>query len=141
MTTAGRCGMLNAMQGVTVAIVLFVFFCVIFPTLVKNKPQFYGSLILVFVIILLDALAHVIAATGFRMFAYFAIAVLQIFCILILFLAAGGLDIRELGGEVMNAIEVIRRGEEEKEIIIPRTGQQPKPREEPPPPPPIKLED
>jgi hypothetical protein len=129
------------MQGVTVAIVLFIFACVLFPKMVKIKAQFYGALIMVFLIIILDALAHVIGATGFRMFAYFAVAVLQILCVLILFLAAGGLSARELGGEMLQAIEVIRRGEEEKEFIIPRTGQQPKPKEAEPPPPPIKLED
>ena len=35
---------------------------------------------------------------------------------------------RELGGEMRRAFEVLRRGEEEKEIIIPLTGEQPKPR-------------
>lgn len=133
--------MLHPMQGVTVAIVLFIFACVIFPNLVKNKPQFYGALILIFAIILLDALAQVINSTKFDLFAYFAIAVFQIICIFVLFLAAGGLSARELGGEMLNAIEVIRRGEEEKEIIIPRTGEQPKVKEPPPSPPPIKLED
>jgi hypothetical protein len=129
------------MQGVTVAIVLFIFYCVLFPKMVRNKPQFYAALILIFAVIILDALAHVISSTKFDMFAYFAVAVLQILCILVLFLAAGGLSARELGGEMLHAIEVIRRGEEEKEIIIPRTGQQPRVKEEAPPPPPIKLED
>lgn len=133
--------MLVDMQGVTVAIVLFIFFCVVFPRMVRTKPQFYGALILVFAIILLDALAHIIPSTGFQLFAYFAIAILQIICILVLFLAAGGVSARELGGEMLHAIEVIRRGEEDKEIIIPRTGEQPIPREPPPSPPPIKLED
>jgi hypothetical protein len=33
-----------------------------------------------------------------------------------------------------HAFEVIRRGEEEKEIIVPLTGEMPKPRDEPTPP-------
>ena len=122
------------MQGVTTAIVAFIFFCVIFPERVKNRPQFYASLGLIAAIILLDALAAIIPATGFKMFAYFAIAVLQVGAILILFMAAGGLTWRDLKGEMGNAYEVIRRGGEEKEIIIPLTGQQPKVKDDIPPP-------
>ena len=44
---------------------------------------------------------------------------------------------RELAGEFANAYEVIRRGEEEKQVIVPLTGQVPKPKaessDEPPP--------
>jgi hypothetical protein len=36
----------------------------------------------------------------------------------------------ELKGELGNAYEVIRRGEEKKEVIIPLHGQQPKPKED-----------
>ena len=42
------------MQGVTTAIVAFIFFCVIFPERVRNRPQFYASLGLVALIILLE---------------------------------------------------------------------------------------
>lgn len=117
------------MQGVTTALVAFIFFCVIFPERVKNRPQFYAALGLICAIILLDALAAIISSTGFRMFAYFAIAGLQIGTTLILFMAAGGLSWNELKGEFGNAYEVIRRGGEEKEIIIPLTGAKPKPRD------------
>ena len=119
-----------AMQGVTTAIVAFIFFCVIFPERVRNRPQFYASLGLVALIILLDALAAIIPSTGFKMFAYFAIALLQVGSILILFMAAGGLSWQDLKGEMGNAYEVIRRGGEEKEVIIPLTGQKPKARDD-----------
>lgn len=121
------------MQGVTTAIVAFIFFCVIFPERVKNRPQFYASLGLIAIIILLDALSMIVPSAGFRGFAYLSIAVLQVGAILILFMAAGGLSWKELKGEMGNAYEVIRRGEEEKEIIIPLTGQQPKVKEDVPP--------
>ncbi|CAN5400090.1 hypothetical protein BH09PLA1_BH09PLA1_33800 [soil metagenome] len=117
------------MQGVTTALVAFIFFCVIFPERVKNRPQFYAALGFIALIILLDALAYIIQSTGFRMFSYFAIAGLQIGSILILFMAAGGLSWRDLKDEMGNAYEVIRRGGEEKEIIIPLTGQKPQVRD------------
>jgi hypothetical protein len=112
------------MNGVTTAIVLFIFACMVYPKLVKNKSQYYAAFGMVCAIILLDALGMVLRAP-FSTFAYFMTALLQIGAILVLFLAAGGLSPRELGDEMLRAFEVIRRGEEEKEIIIPLTGQKP----------------
>jgi hypothetical protein len=118
------------MQGVTTALVAFIFFCVIFPERVKSAPQFYAGLALVCLIILLDALGFMIASSAFRVFAYFTVACLQVGTILLLFLAAGGISWRELGAEMKGAFEVIRRGGEEKEVIIPLTGQQPRRKEQ-----------
>lgn len=118
------------MHGVTTAIVAFIFFCVIFPERVRNKTQFYAGLGLICLIILLDALHVVVGREGFTRFTYFAMAFLQIAAILVMFIAAGGLSWRELADDMTNAYEVIRRGGEQKEVIIPLTGQQP-PRKKP----------
>src|SRR5882672_9457978 len=98
------------MQGVTTALVAFIFFCVIFPERVKNRPQFYAALFLICGIILLDALGHMIGNPGFQVFGYFAVAFLQVGAILLLFMAAGGLSWQDLKDEMGNAYEVIRRG-------------------------------
>ena len=119
------------MQGVTTALVAFIFFCVIFPDRVKNKTQYYASLGMICGIIVLDALGFMIGASAFRVFVYVAIALLQIGAIVLLFMSAGGISWMELRGELGNAYEVIRRGREEKEVIIPLTGQVPKRKEEP----------
>ncbi len=111
------------MQGVTTAIVAFIFVCVIWPHLVKNRPQFYAALGMVIAIIFLDSLARMIGHGGFHIFAYAISGLLQIGAILLLFLSAGGVSPRELLSDMGRAIEVIRRGEEEKEIIIPRSDQ------------------
>jgi hypothetical protein len=130
------------MQGVTTALVAFIFFCVIFPERVRNRPQFYSGLALICLIIILDALSYMLGSSGFRVFTYFATAVLQVGAILVMFMAAGGLSWRDLKSEMGNAYEVIRRGGEEKEIIIPLSGQKPKrpADDEDSPPPPIKLD-
>ena len=117
------------MEGVTTAIVGFIFVCVVFPHLVKNKAQWYAALAAVVLVILLQTLGIVFGA-GFRTFAAFMTGLLQIGAILLLILSAGGLSPRELAGEMKRAYEVIRRGEQEKEVIIPITGQQPRPRED-----------
>ena len=117
------------MQGVTTALVAFIFFCVIFPERVKNRPQFYAALGFICGIVMLDAISYSLMPSKFAVFAYFAIAFLQIGEILLLFMAAGGLTWNELKGELGNAYEVIRRGGEEKEVIIPLTGQMPRQRD------------
>jgi hypothetical protein len=117
----------GGMHGVTTVIVAFVFVCVVFPRLVRNRPQFYAAVVGVLLVILLDSIAHMTAGDSrFRYFAYSMTGLLQIAAIVLLIVSAGGLTIRELGGEFRHAYEVIRRGEEEKEVIIPIGGQVPR---------------
>lgn len=115
-------------EGVTTAIVAFVFACVIFPTLVKNKTQFYAAFMMVMVVILLHSLSIMIRTPGFQVFAGALTGLLQIGAVVMLFLGCGGVTMKQLGGDLSRAYEVIRRGEEEKQIIVPLTGEMPKPR-------------
>ena len=116
------------LEGVTTAIVAFIFACVVWPHLVKNKTQFYGAFAAVLFIILLHSLNTMIGAVGFQVFAGALTGILQVCAIVLLFLAAGGITLRELGAEMGRAYEVIRRGENEKTVIVPLTGEMPKPR-------------
>jgi hypothetical protein len=114
------------MQGVTTALVSFLFVCIIFPNLIKSRAQYYAAFAAVCLIIFLDAIGIAISPTtiaGFRVFAYAAVAFLQIVAMLLLFLAAGGITWRELSDDMKDAYEVIRRGGEEKEIIVPLSGE------------------
>ena len=114
------------MHGVTTALVGFIFTCVVFPHLIKNRPQFYAAFASVCGIIVFDALAYMINATEigkFRVFAYVACAFLQVLAIILLFLSAGGITWRTMAGDMKEAFEVIRRGGEEKEVIIPLSGE------------------
>jgi hypothetical protein len=125
------------MEGVTTALVGFIFVCVVYPQLVKNRPQFYAAFAFICGIILLDGIGEMISPSpvaAFRVFVYAAVSVMQVCAILLFFLAAGGITWKELAGDMSHAFEVIRRGGE-KEVIIPLTGAQPKARaarEEPP---------
>lgn len=124
------------MQGVTTALVAFFFVCVVFPSLVKHRSQFYAALAAIVLIILLDAIAHMAGGKepgAFATVAYVFIAVLQVGTILMLFLSTGGLTARELAGDMRRAYEVMRRGEQEKSVIIPLTGQQAPGKSEPEP--------
>lgn len=126
------------MEGVTTAIVLFIFFCIAYPQHIKNKPQFYSALGIVCVILLMEAIGVALVGHGASVFLFFAAAVLQIFDILLLFMAAGGLSWADLKGDVGEAYEVIRRGGEEKEIIVPLSGEMARrPANAPPPPRPV----
>ena len=129
-------GILTVMQGVTTALVAFFFVCVVFPSMVKNRPQFYAAMAAIVLIILLDAAARMISGRepgAFAVVAYVFTAILQVGAILLLFLSTGGLTARELAGDMKRAYEVMRRGEEQKSVIIPLTGQTPSPKSEPNP--------
>ena len=118
------------MEGVTTAIVAFLFVCVVFPSLVKNRPQWYAALAAVVLVIFFNALRFAFDSIGLIRFTGFITGMLQIAAILLLILSTGGLSVRDLAGDMKRAYEVIRRGEEEKEVIIPLTGEQPRSREE-----------
>ncbi len=107
------------MNGVTTAIVLFCFICLALPGLVKNRTQYYAALAAALAIIFLDGLAHVINTTAFSAFAYSACALLQIIAVGMLVMSAGGLSPGQLHEEVSRAFEVLRRGEDRTDVIVP----------------------
>ena len=106
------------MQGVTTAIVAFIFLCLVIPSLIKNKSQYYAAFMAVVAVIFLDAVAHMFpeSAVSVRAVCYVLAGFIQIIALVMLFLATGGLTFRALSGDM---IEVLRRGEEEKEVFIP----------------------
>src|SRR5579864_2597450 len=123
------------MEGVTTAIVGFIFACLIWPHIVKSKPQFYASVGLLLMIVLFDAIGHMPAPdTPLHHVMYVLTAILQMLTILILVMCVGGLSPRELAGEVSHTIHAFRHGEENKPVLVPLKGEQPMPREEEPPP-------
>lgn len=120
------------MQGVTTAIVGFIFVCLVYPHIVKHKAQFYSAIGLVLLAILFDAIGHMDSETkggALIRVMYVLAALVQIITILVLVLCVGGLSVRGLAGEVANAVEVIRRGET-KPVLVPLRGEQPRSREE-----------
>ena len=101
------------MEGVTTAIVAFIFACLVWPHLVKNKPQFYSALGMVLVVILFDAIGHMEKVPGaLHAVMYVLAALVQIVTILLLVLCVGGLTVRELAGNVADTVHVIRHGED-----------------------------
>jgi hypothetical protein len=106
------------MQGVTTAIVAFILLCLAIPSLIKNKSQYYVAFLAVVAVIFLDAVAHVFpdSAASIKAVFYVLAGFIQIIALVMLFLAAGGWTFRALSGDM---IEVLRRGEEEKEVIVP----------------------
>lgn len=118
------------MEGVTTAILAFLLLCVVFPSLVKNKPQYYGALAAVLLIILMQSIAAISGNPRFAGVAGGVCGLLQVGAILLLILCAGGLSVRDLAGDIGKTIEVVRRGDSTKTVIIPLGGDQPKPRRE-----------
>jgi hypothetical protein len=117
--------MFDHMQGVTTAIVAFVFAGVIWPHVIKHRVQFYAALIVVCLIILFDSIARMWPNTNTALTAVNGL--LQVVGIVMCVLSTG-MSMKDLSGEVMNTIEVVRRGGEKETIIVPLRGEQPKPR-------------
>jgi len=107
------------MEGVTTALVGFILVCAALPKLVKNRTHYYIALFAVGAIILLSSFASIAGPGAFAQFVAALNGLLQIVALAALVLACGGLSARQLAGEMGNAFEVIRRGGEEKETIIP----------------------
>ena len=122
-----------SLEGITTVIAAFLLFCFVRPALVRNRTQFMAAFACLLGIVVLQAL---------RMIAYNSSAIqvvtgvltglLQLGALVLIVLFSGGMSIGQLGSEMGRAYEVIRRGEEEKEVIIPLTGAAPRPRDKPP---------
>ncbi len=119
------------MEGVTTAIIAFVFVCVIYPHLVKNRPQFYGGFAAILLVILIESSAKIFAANPDKPpGVVFAISgLLQVASILLIYMSCGGLSVIDLLGDVGKTIEVVRRGGEKETIIVPLRGEQPRERD------------
>ena len=121
----------------TTPLIAFLFVCLIFPKIVRNRPQFYISFGLLVLILLLNIVARIFPNEKFVYFLSVIVEVLRLVVFILLVLCAGGLSLHELTGEVFRSFEVMRRGDTEKTVIIPLTGQKPRtkePEEEPEPP-------
>jgi len=120
------------LDGVTTVLVAFVFVCLIFPSLVKHRPQFFAALAGIIGILLLHTLALMARdSEGFVVLVSVLIGLLQIVAFLLLVLCVGGLTPRQLAQDMSKAYEVMRRGESTKEVIIP-IGEQARPASKPP---------
>jgi hypothetical protein len=105
------------MNGVTTAVVAFIFLCLAMPSLIKYKNQYYVAFLAVVGVIFLDAVAHMIppSVPAAQAVCYVLGAIAQIIAVVMLFLATGGLTFRALQGDM---IEVLRR-DGQKEVIVP----------------------
>ena len=119
----------STLDGVTTACVLFLFTCLVIPRFIKNQTQYYAAFGSILAIILVNTIALMLGSVKFNVFAGVVVGFLQFVAVAMLVMCAGGMNVKTLAGEMGHAYEVIRRGEEEKEIIIPLGGAQPKPRE------------
>jgi hypothetical protein len=111
------------LDGVTTVLVGFLFVCLIFPRMVKNRPQYYAAMAAIVGIILLHTMTLMFGSSGILSFAAVFTGLLQVATLILLVLSVGGLSMRELAGEMADAYEVIRRGETQKEVVIPISGQ------------------
>src|SRR5258706_12085920 len=119
------------MSAIPAIIIAFIFVCILFPRLVKHHAQFYTAFGLMLISMLLWTIATMFDSPGFTRFIAVIDGFLTIAALVLIVLATGGLSLKDLAGEFKSAIEVIRRGDSDKEVIVPLTGEMPKPRRQP----------
>src|SRR5688572_5764927 len=106
----------------TLPLIAFLFVCLIFPKIVRNRPQFYISFALLVLILLFNILSAIFMRfEGFVRFMTIMSHIFLLGAFILLVLCAGGLSLHELSGEVFRSFEVMRRGDTEKTTIIPLT--------------------
>ncbi len=121
----------STLDGVTTVLVAFIFVCLIFPSLVKHRPQFFAAVAGIIGILLLHTLALMgRGSDDFVVLVSVLIGLLQIVAFIMLVLCVGGLTARQLAQDMSKAYEVMRRGETVKEVIIP-IGEQARPASHP----------
>jgi hypothetical protein len=114
------------MDGVTMALALFILLGAAYPSLIKNKPQYYSALAGVLLIIFLDAIGHIVHSEAFDAVLYFFCAVVQMGALVLLVLSAGGMTVGEFRTEIEETIDTFRHGETRSDVIVPLSGQTPR---------------
>ena len=109
---------------VSTAIVGFIFVCIVMPHLIKHKNQYYMAVVMVLLSLLLRSLVWIFRAEEKGFFFGFVNGVcilLQALSILVLIMASGGLSAGELAGNLTEAVDAFRHGEQEQ-VVIPLSG-------------------
>ena len=120
-------------DGITTAIVVFILTAMAFPRIIHHRSQFYAAFFMTLGVLLLGTLRHMLYDSGgFQVIGGVFTGLLQIGALVLLFLSAGGLSVGQFVDEAREAIEVVRRGGEKKEVIVPLKGEQPRPRADAP---------
>ena len=109
----------STLDGVTTALVVFVLAALIYPHIIEKRQQYFAIVAVVMAIILVHALTLMVRATGFTVFTGVLTGLLQIIGLALAVMSTGGLGAKDLAGELSRSYEVMRRGEETKEVIIP----------------------
>ncbi len=125
-TALNRPAVISTLDGVTTALVAFVLVGLIMPNIIRKRREFYAIVWMVIAIILFHTLTVMLQSAGFTVFAGVITGLLQAIGFGLAVMSTGGLKAKELGGELLKSYEVMRRGSEEKEVIIPLEGQQPR---------------
>jgi hypothetical protein len=118
--------MVLSVDAITFAIIAFQFTCFVFPKTIKNRSQFFAAFYVTLFILVVSTVRLMLykSPTPYVVLAVIT-GVSQIVAIILLFLSAGGMTIGQFAGELKGSYEVIRRGGEEKEVIVPIRGEQP----------------
>jgi len=120
--------MLGVMDGIKIVIVGFIFVCIIFPALIKNKHQYYLAFAAVLLGLLLEAISATVGSVGFSRVVIILDRLLDITAIVLLVAAAGGLTMKQLMTDMSQAYEAFRHGEAgETTTVHPISGQTPRP--------------
>ena len=116
----------------TLPIISFIFVCLIFPRLIRHRPYFYIALASVVVAMIFNTLMIWFPVVELVRFLGGFAQLLQVLAFLLLVMSAGELSAGDLVSGFGEAFEAMRDPDRHRPVIVPLSGDQPKPREKAP---------
>jgi hypothetical protein len=122
------------LDGLTAILAGFFFYCLAKPAMVKNRTQYWATFACLLLITLCYTLRLMLYnSSAGQVVTGIMIGLLQVGGMLLTVLYVGGLTTRDVADQMKDAYEDFRAGgDARKPVIVPLTGEKPKPRPEEP---------
>ncbi len=118
------------LEGFSTVLCAFFVFCLYRQDLIRNRTYYYATFGCLVLIIFCNVFYYFMGtATGQGLFAIM-LGILHAGALILTMAYIGGVSVKQIGFEVVQAAEDIRSGgEAKKPVIVPLTGEKPKPKD------------
>jgi hypothetical protein len=118
------------LEGFSTVLCAFFVFCLYRQDLIKNRTYYYATFGCLIAIIFCNVFFYYMAGVSGQGFFAVFLGILHVGALVLTMAYVGGLSVRQIGFEVVQAAEDVRSGgEAKKPVIVPLTREQPKPKD------------